>query len=131
MEVDRKYCLPPFVSALLYTSAFTMGLSSMSMTTSPWAAAIIATAKSMETGYNKPLLYVADCVCICLSPCMCVYTSSRHAGFTVNPIRITAELLQAVNGALTHHRFPTEWPVVNYLKHNWRGVHLLFGKKLR
>lgn len=61
---------------------------------------------------------------------MRVYTSSRHADFTVNPIRITAELLQAVDGALTHHRFPTKWSVVDYLQHNGRGVHLLFGEKL-
>lgn len=60
-----------------------------------------------------------------------VYTSSRHADFTVNAIRITAELLQAVDGALTHDWFPTEWPVVDYLQHNGRGVHLLFWQKLR
>lgn len=61
---------------------------------------------------------------------MCVNTSRRHADIAVNAVRITAELLQAVDGALTYHRFPTEWSVVNYLQHNWRGVHLLFRKKL-
>lgn len=65
-----------------------------------------------------------------MSPCVCVYTSHRHADITVNAIRITAELLQVVDGALTHYRFPTEWSVVNYFQHNGRGVHLLFREKL-
>lgn len=116
------------MSALLFTSAFTMGLSSISMTTSAWVAAIIATVKPIETGQNKSLLYVAVSVCIC--PYMGVYTSGRHADFIVYAIRITAELLQAVDCALTHYRFPTEWSVVDYLQHNGRGVHLLFGEKL-
>lgn len=84
--------------------------------------------KSSKTGYNKSLLYAAECVC--MSPCMCVYTSGRHADFAVDAIWITAELLQAVDGALTHYRFPTEGSVVDDLQHNGRGVHLLFGKKL-
>lgn len=61
---------------------------------------------------------------------MGVYTSRRHADVTANAIRITPELREAVNCALTHHRFPTEWSVVDYLQHNGRGVHLLFGEKL-
>lgn len=61
---------------------------------------------------------------------MCAYTSSRHADFTVDAIRVTAELVQAVNGALTHNWFPTEGSVVDYFQHNGRGVHLIFGKKL-
>lgn len=63
-------------------------------------------------------------------PSLCLYTSCRHANIRVDAIRIAAELLKAVNGALTYHRFPTEWSVVNYLQHNGRCVHLLFGEKL-
>lgn len=65
------------------------------------------------------------------SLCMRVNTSRRHADITVNAVRITAELLQAVDGALTYYRFPTKWSVINYLQHNGRGVHLLFREKLR
>lgn len=64
------------------------------------------------------------------SQTMSVYTSSRHADISVNAIRIAAELLQTVDGALTHYRFPTKGSVVNYLQNNGRGVHVLFGKKL-
>lgn len=67
---------------------------------------------------------------MCDSRCMAVYTSCRHADISVNTIRITAELLQTVDGALTHYRFPTEGSVVNYLQHNGRGVHVLLGKML-
>lgn len=79
---------------------------------------------------NKPqLIYVSQCTCQHNSR-MCVHTSCRHAHITVNAMRVAAELLKVVDGALTHHWFPTEWSVVNYLQHNGRGVHLLFGQKL-
>lgn len=71
-----------------------------------------------------------ECLCMHNSQCMCVHTSGRHADFIVNAIRIAAELIQAVDGALTHDRFPTEGTVVDYFQHNGRGVHFLFGKKL-
>lgn len=61
---------------------------------------------------------------------VCVHTSCRHAHIAVNAMRIAAELLKAVDGALTHHWFPTEGSVVNHLQYNGRGVHLLFGQKL-
>lgn len=73
------------------------------------------------------LMYVAECVWY---HSFCVNTSSRHADFIVDAIRVTAELLKAVDGALTHDRFPTERSVVDDLEHNGRGVHLLFGEKL-
>lgn len=65
-----------------------------------------------------------------ICPCMCVCTCRRHANVIITAIRITAELLQAVDGALTHYRFPTKWSMIDYLQHNGRGVHLLFGEKL-
>ena len=64
------------------------------------------------------------------SPCMCVSTSSRHADFIVNLIRVTAERVQAVDGALTHNRLPSKGSVIDYFQHNGRGVHLIFGKEL-
>lgn len=104
-----------------------MGLSSMLMTTSLWAAAIMATAKWKETPaiINSMLRSVSACL-----SSMCGCTSCRHADITVHAIWITAELLQAVNGALTHYWFPAKRSVVDYLQHNGRGVHLLFGEKL-
>lgn len=59
-----------------------------------------------------------------------IFTSCRHANVIIDAIRITAEFLQAVNGALSYYRFPSKWPVVNYLQHNGRGIHLLFWKQL-
>lgn len=82
-----------------------------------------------HTGNKPRLLYVSQCMCLHNS-CVCVHTSCRHAHIPVNAMRIAAELLKAVDGALTHHWFPTEWSVVNYLQHNGRRVHLLFGQKL-
>lgn len=43
---------------------------------------------------------------------------------------IAAKLLKAVDGALAYDWFSTKWSVVDYLQHNGRGVHLLFGEKL-
>lgn len=69
-----KYCLFTFFcDCIIFTSAFTMGLSSMSMTTSPWAAAIIATTKSMKTGYNKPLLYIGERLGTYVHACVYIY----------------------------------------------------------
>lgn len=62
---------------------------------------------------------------------MCARTSSRHADVIVNAIRVTAELVQAVDGALTHYRFPSEGSVVDHFEHYRRGVHLLFGQELQ
>lgn len=106
-----------------------MGLPSMSMTTSPWAAAIIATAKVMQNIYiyNRHLSYEAKYAC---ETSVSVDTSSRHAGFIVKTIRVTAELLQTGNCALSHDRLPTKRSVVDHLEHDGRGVHLIFGKKL-
>lgn len=106
-----------------------MGLPSMSMTTSPWAAAIIATAKVMQNIYiyNRHLSYEAKYAC---ETSVSVDTSSRHADFIVKTIRVTAELLQTVNRALPHDRLPTKRSVVDHLEHDGRGVHLIFGKKL-
>lgn len=59
-----------------------------------------------------------------------IFTSCRHANVIIDAIWITAEFLQAVNGALSHYRFPSKWSVVNYLQHNGRGVYILFWKQL-
>lgn len=113
---------------VFFTSAvFMMGLSSMSKMTSPWDAAIIATTKAGKTKLNKSVLYVT--IWVSLS-CTTFNTSRRHADFAVDAIWITAKLFQAVDGALTHHRFPAKWSVVDYLQHDGRSVHLLFGEKL-
>lgn len=104
-----------------------MGLPSTSMTTSPWAAAIIATAKVMQKKKKRHLSYEAKYAC---ETSVSVDTSSRHAGFIVKTIRVTAELLQTVNCALSHDRLPTKRSVVDHLEHDGRGVHLIFGKKL-
>ena len=72
-------------------------------------------------------MHVAESVCFYS---FCVNTSSRHADFIVDAIWVTAELLKAVDGALTYDGFPTKWSVVDDLQHNGRGVHLLFGEKL-
>lgn len=61
---------------------------------------------------------------------MSVDTSGGHADVTVSPVRVTAELPQRANSALSHHWFPTKGFVVDYLQHNGRCVHLLFGEKL-
>lgn len=57
-------------------------------------------------------------------------TSRRHARIAVDAVRIAAELLQAVDGALAHHWLSTKGSVVDDLQHDGRRVHLLFGEKL-
>lgn len=57
-------------------------------------------------------------------------TSRRHAHVAVNTMRIAAKLLEAVDGALAHDGFSTKRSVVDYLQHDGRRVHLLFGEKL-
>lgn len=57
-------------------------------------------------------------------------TSCGHAHIAVNTVRIAAKLLKAVDGALAHDGFPAKRPVVDYLQHDGRRVHLLFGEKL-
>lgn len=59
-----------------------------------------------------------------------VYTFGRHDHFTVDAIRVAAELLQAVDGTLTHYGFSAKRSMVYDLQHNGRGVHLLFGQEL-
>lgn len=70
------------------------------------------------------------CCCGCVSVCACGSTSARPADVTVLTVWVTAKLLQAVDGALSHHRFPSEGSMVDNFQHNGRSVHLLFGKEL-
>lgn len=45
-------------------------------------------------------------------------------------VRVTSELLQRRDGALTHHRLPAKRTVIDDLQHYRRSVHLVLWKEL-
>ena len=53
-----------------------------------------------------------------------------HAALGGDDVGVAAEALQGRDGALAHHRFPAERPVVDHLQHDGRRVHLILGQVL-
>lgn len=60
----------------------------------------------------------------------CLLTFGGHGSLRSDDVRVTPELLQSRDGALTHHRLPAKWAVVNHLQHNGWCVHLILWKEL-
>ncbi len=97
-------------------------------------AIIRATVNSVRTKLEQGFLSL--CVnCIRLLRVIsiffvCFLTFGRHGSLCSDDIRVTSEVLQRSDGALTHHRLPAKWTVVDHLQHNGRCVHLILWKEL-
>lgn len=61
---------------------------------------------------------------------VCLITFGGHGSLCSDDIWVASKLLQSSDGALTHHRLPAKWTVVNHLQHNGRCVHLILWKEL-
>lgn len=61
---------------------------------------------------------------------MCLLTFGRHGSVCSDDIRVTSEPLQRCDGALTNHRLPAKWTVIDHLQHNGRCVHLILWDEL-
>lgn len=93
--------------------------------------AIIRATVQWKNIKNKGLVLFQWRKLICSEP-FSVWTLTLWGSGSLwnDDVRVTSELLQRRDGALTHHRLPAERTVVNHLQHDGRGVHLILWKEL-